>query len=346
MSTTTTAPPPAERAAPAMLCRSGAAARLAGIPVATLRIWERRYSVVAPVQTPSGHRLYAPHDVQRLALLKQLVDGGHAIGTIAGLPFEALQSMPQALPLVRASALPVAAPGEPLQPMGLVAIGTGLAHRLGGLLPRAPLSGLFTLQAGFAEITDAETAAAAEPAPSTGPLLLLVQLPALQAEAADRIRVLARRLRAQRVVVLYAFGPQRTAAALRAEGVVLRRGPLSDAELADILAAPADGAGRPTMPSVISPAPPHRFDDAALAAFAATSSTVACECPRHIAELLMQLSAFEHYSAECASRTPADAALHAYLTDVAGTARALFETALERVAQAEGMALPLPTLEA
>ena len=333
----TTAPQAAERAAPAMLCRSGAAARLAGIPVATLRIWERRYSVVAPAQTPSGHRLYAPHDVQRLALLKQLVDGGHAIGTIAGLPFEALQAMPQALPLVRVSAQPAAAPSEPAQPMRMVAIGTGLAHRLNGLMSRAPLGGHFKFQAGFDELTDAEAATLGPPA---GPLLLLVQLPALQAEAADRIRVLARRLHAQRVVVLYAFGPQRTAAALRSEGVMLRRGPLSDAELADLLASPADGMGRPMMPSVISPAPPHRFDDNTLAAFAATSSTVACECPRHIAELLMQLSAFEHYSAECAARTPADAALHAYLTDVAGTARALFETALERVAQAEGMALP------
>lgn len=341
MSEHSTASESTARPVPPMLCRSGAAARLAGIPVATLRIWERRYNVVAPVQTPSGHRLYAPHDVQRLALLKQLVDGGHAIGTIAALPFEALQSMPQALLPARAPAFPAPVPGEPARPMGLTAIGTGLAHRLGGLLQRAPLVGRFGLQAGFAELADAEAADPAEPAPNAAPLLLLVQLPALQADMADRIRALARRVHAHRIVVLYAFGPQRTAAALRAEGVVLRRGPLSDAELADLLAAPADGAGRPTMPSVISPAPPHRFDDATLAAFAATSSTVACECPRHIAELLMQLSAFEHYSAECAARTPADAALHAYLTDVAGTARALFESALERVAQAEGMALPL-----
>ncbi|MEY8877905.1 MAG: hypothetical protein AB9M60_15445, partial [Leptothrix sp. (in: b-proteobacteria)] len=86
--------------------------------------------------------------------------------------------------------------------------------------------------------------------------------------------------------------------------------------------------------------PPRRYDDATLADFAGISSTIACECPRHVAELLMQLSQFEAYSAECQSRSPSDAALHAYLGQVAGSARAIFETALERVAIHEGLMLP------
>jgi predicted metal-dependent enzyme (double-stranded beta helix superfamily) len=61
-----------------------------------------------------------------------------------------------------------------------------------------------------------------------------------------------------------------------------------------------------------------------------------------VAELLMQLSSFESYSAECAHRDPADAALHSYLGQVAGTARALFESALERLAVQEGLTLPGP----
>jgi hypothetical protein len=85
---------------------------------------------------------------------------------------------------------------------------------------------------------------------------------------------------------------------------------------------------------------PRRYDDAALTDFASLSSTIACECPRHIAELLMQLSHFEAYSADCEHQSPADASLHAYLGKVAGTARALFEAALERVAIEEGLMLP------
>jgi hypothetical protein len=59
-----------------------------------------------------------------------------------------------------------------------------------------------------------------------------------------------------------------------------------------------------------------------------------------VAELLLQLSNFEAYSADCEDRSPADAALHAHLKQVAGASRALFESALERVARHEGLVLP------
>ena len=34
------------------------AAELTGLPVATLRAWERRYGVVAPIRSEGGYRLY------------------------------------------------------------------------------------------------------------------------------------------------------------------------------------------------------------------------------------------------------------------------------------------------
>ncbi|MEY3461772.1 MAG: HTH-type transcriptional repressor YcgE, partial [Pseudomonadota bacterium] len=44
-------------------------------------------------------------------------------------------------------------------------------------------------------------------------------------------------------------------------------------------------------------------------------------------------------SHECLSKSSEDAHLHAYLSSVSGSARALFERALEMVAQHEGIAL-------
>ena len=73
--------------------RSGVAARLAGIPVETLRVWERRYGVVGPRLSPRGQRLYSSVEIRRLALIKQLVDMGHPIGAIAALPTDALNEM-------------------------------------------------------------------------------------------------------------------------------------------------------------------------------------------------------------------------------------------------------------
>jgi hypothetical protein len=86
---------------------------------------------------------------------------------------------------------------------------------------------------------------------------------------------------------------------------------------------------------------PPRFDESALTHFAGLSTSVACECPSHLAQLLLQVTYFEKYSGDCANRSAADAQLHADLQQVAGTARMLFERALEQVAIAEGISLPI-----
>ncbi len=59
-------------------------ARLTGIPIDTLRAWERRYGAVEPSRDDRG-RLYDDVDLQKLKLLRRLVERGHAIGRIANL---------------------------------------------------------------------------------------------------------------------------------------------------------------------------------------------------------------------------------------------------------------------
>jgi DNA-binding transcriptional MerR regulator len=51
------------------------------MPMSTLRVWERRYGLTQPELTPSGQRLYSVDDVRLLALIEQLTDLGHAIGS-------------------------------------------------------------------------------------------------------------------------------------------------------------------------------------------------------------------------------------------------------------------------
>jgi DNA-binding transcriptional MerR regulator len=65
--------------------RGGDAARLARMPVTTLRILERRYGVVAPPRSESGQRLHSEDGVRRLLLIKSLVQRGHPIGAIVKL---------------------------------------------------------------------------------------------------------------------------------------------------------------------------------------------------------------------------------------------------------------------
>ena len=85
--------------------------------------------------------------------------------------------------------------------------------------------------------------------------------------------------------------------------------------------------------------PQRKYSDATLAKVAAISSNVLCECPRHVAEIIAQLASFEQYTHECLNKSTEDAHLHAYLSSVSGSARALFESALEMVAKHEGIEL-------
>ena len=342
--------------------RSGAVARLAGMPVATLRIWEQRYRAVGPSNAPSGHRLYSAADVQRVLLLRQLTGQGHAIGSIATLDAAQLQQVanthgdsltgqgPRALAGQVGQAAP---PARPRAAPRLIVVGQALALRLQRPAVVQRLEQPWPVVAVFDSLADAAQAAAgAAVAGGAAVDLLLWQAPGLQASALPDLQAAQDAWRAGQVAVSYQFAGAAATTAFAAAGARLVREPADDDALGVWLAAlpgawlaGADARHKRPLP----PAPtglatgdvtPRRFDDATLTAMAGLSSTMACECPRHVAELLMQLSNFEAYSADCANRSPADAELHAFLQRVAGTSRGLFEAALERVAHHEGLSLP------
>lgn len=69
-----------------------AVANITGLSLDTLRAWERRYKAVVPERSHRG-RLYGTAQIERLLLLGQLVRKGHAIGGIASLSDQELQSL-------------------------------------------------------------------------------------------------------------------------------------------------------------------------------------------------------------------------------------------------------------
>lgn len=64
-----------------------------GIVKETLRVWERRYGFPAPLRDAAGERLYPPEQVQRLRLLKRLLDAGHRPGRIVAAPLQELMAL-------------------------------------------------------------------------------------------------------------------------------------------------------------------------------------------------------------------------------------------------------------
>lgn len=70
-----------------------AVAEETGLTVHTIRAWERRYGVIAPVRTGTNRRVYDEADVRRLKLLHRAVELGHSISMIAVLPAEDLDRL-------------------------------------------------------------------------------------------------------------------------------------------------------------------------------------------------------------------------------------------------------------
>ncbi|MCS6844852.1 MAG: MerR family transcriptional regulator [Caldilineales bacterium] len=54
----------------------GVVSRMTGIPVATLRVWERRYKFPKATRTAGGHRLYSERELLRLRWVKASIDEG------------------------------------------------------------------------------------------------------------------------------------------------------------------------------------------------------------------------------------------------------------------------------
>lgn len=311
--------------------RSGAVARMVRMPVATLRIWEQRYNVCAPALTPSGQRLYSAAQVRRLGMLKQLTELGHAIGSLAPLDWPRLQAVAS----THASVVARQPAPMPQRPWRVAVVGAALAQRLQRPGVRRAIGRSMEIAGVYDTLQRA--AAGRKSAPFDA---LLVH------DARPDPQIWVRSLRVVRDLttgVVYRFAAEPVCAQLAAAGVTLLREPQGDIALGQWLrglcvnSAAAAGAAPLAEPG---PACPRRWDDAQLAEFAGLSSTIACECPHHIAELLMQLSHFEAYSAECANGTAADAQLHGFLRGVASASRALFEDALERVAVHEGLLMP------
>ncbi len=316
--------------------RSGAVARLTGIPVETLRVWERRYKVVGPHQSATGRRQYTPEEVTRLSVIKRLVDAGYAIGSIATLDVDQLQSMLQQASRAPMRALrpPTTPVEDAMQPVRLAVVGEALALRV----KRRPVPVL--------QVVAVSPSVARAPDDLRGVRAdtLLVELPSLQRETPQAIRTLARLVGAQRVVVEYGYASRQYEQDLRALGCQLVRAPMNMDELSTLCGAlhPSVEPGGTISLKPNHAAPPRRFDNKALAEIATTSVALNCECPHHIADLLVRLGNFETYSAECESRSPADAALHQYLAQITGNARAMMEIALERVVESEGIASTSP----
>jgi DNA-binding transcriptional MerR regulator len=315
--------------------RSGVAARLAGIPVETLRVWERRYGVVRPRLSEGRQRLYSSAEVRRLTLIKQLVDMGHPIGAIAALQTDMLFSMRAASKALDESQPPAADNVVPREVRAALVGPLLIAGRIAESFPGTAMK----VVGSCPDVTEAPTALRGLRAD-----IVVIEFPTLNDDSIGLVNEIKDACCAAKAIILYRYAPSSVIRRLRTAGHAAARTSSDAVEIESIclnllrMPKPRENELPERFPE---PAPPPpKFDPRTLAEFANASRTVYCECPRHLVDLVLSLGSFERYSAECANRGPEDAALHRDLERTAGYARAMFEEALVRVAVAEGVPIP------
>jgi DNA-binding transcriptional MerR regulator len=313
--------------------RIGAVARLTGISRDNLRVWERRYAAVIPERTPSGGRLYSTEDISRLRLMKQLVDSGDSIGAVATLSLEALQAR-----AAQTEQQTFATATQNSEPIRMAVIGEELIVKMEAA--RDTFSAI-TLSASYCDLQSFRNDTSQVTAD-----VLLIEQPTLQADTAIKVFDWIRKINATWAIVVYRFAAEHALKKLPKSKCSALRAPVEAKTIEHHCSAVMFGqraagttTGNEPSDTPQRPVTPRRYDDETLARIATMSTTVKCECPHHLAELLAGLSAFEQYSAECESRNPADAALHNYLCTTTAQARHMIEEALDRVIEAEDIKL-------
>jgi DNA-binding transcriptional MerR regulator/methylmalonyl-CoA mutase cobalamin-binding subunit len=115
----------------------GALSRATGIPVETLRTWERRYAFPVPTRKPSGHRVYPLSAVTRLRRVAEALARGHRPAEVVPISEASLESLLNALRTKAAAEpparglpdVPLDAPAEVRELLAAVAEFDGAALR-------------------------------------------------------------------------------------------------------------------------------------------------------------------------------------------------------------------------
>lgn len=296
----------------------GTVARLTGLKPDTLRVWERRYGLGASFKSDSGRRQYTQGDLEHLQLIAALVQGGSRIGEIANAGRKTLETLLRGAG-AKPRDIPVSKPRVAFiggQLCDWLSQHQGCLAGVDALLVRATPDSLD--DALLDSLSDVDA--------------LVLFTAGLNGGLSQRVAQLREQLQVERVLVTHEYGSERAREQLEAQSVQTLSFPPEPGELAFELnrfaADKITSEGATDMGDLAQPRP-REFGADELAAAAFLKSSLGCECPRHIAQLVESLANFEQYSADCSVDNWEDAAVHARVYAFTAQARWLMERAMK-----------------
>ncbi|MCB1842869.1 MAG: MerR family transcriptional regulator [Halioglobus sp.] len=296
----------------------GTVARLTGIKPDTLRIWERRYQLGASHKSSSGRRQYTQADLEHLQLVAALVSEGARIGEIASTERRTLEMLLRARSDKARSGIPEPKPR-------ILFVGEGLCDWLEehqGCLVNvnallAPCAVTAVDERLLEDIGDVDG--------------LVAECGGLNGARLEALKTLAASLKTSNVLALHQCSSERWRSAIEALDFTSADYPPDAAFLAFHLtrssAEKAANAGSANLGDLVH-GRPRLFNEQELSAARGIEDALACECPKHLTDLVRALATFEEYSAGCSVENWEDASVHACVFAYAGQARWLMEKAL------------------
>jgi DNA-binding transcriptional MerR regulator len=286
------------------LYRIGTVASLTGISVERLRAWERRYAM-SPAHKAGKTRFYSKPQLDRLKLIKHLIDQGQPISSLAALTAEQLQER-IADQEIEPVLLSMHAPK-----VGLV--GPNLIM-LEQQAQQGPVKRRIEVVSRWANMD----AFIAEQSSTDEAQILILQLPVLSIQAIDTAKELMPKAR---IVVVYQFATAQMVSKVQKYGSPTLKWPISWSEI-EHTAISESGLSARSGRNV-----PRRFSDEELIAIAAQSEDPT-HCPEYLIEAINQLNAFATYADDCAQAAENSQAYRHVQAD-ATQARAQLELALD-----------------
>ena len=306
----------------------GAVSKITNIPVDTLRIWERRYSVVVPIRSKNADRLYQSSDINRLTLLKMLVDRGHSIGTVARLSNNELSQR-----LRQHDNNTVTTNTKPLTSTNVVAIGEVLSVQIQhsqSINNNFAFSHVYQNDNNFLNNYDG---AAID--------ILILEYPVIHEDHIGKINKLHQQSGAKHLILIYGFTNSAARKSLDKTDYTYIQAPISmdnlRREVLDLIKDKNINKEVENDIQLKKKASGRSFSNKQLIEMSTASAVIECECPQHLSSMIIKLVQFEHYSLECIERYEKDADLHALLGNMAGHSRSILEQALLKVLEAENL---------
>lgn len=176
------------------------------------------------------------------------------------------------------------------------------------------------------------------------PEVLVLDLNLLGNDPLSYIRDIRTLVQPKTIIAVYSYAKWSLIQQITAEGVRIVKAPinmrlLQSSMLSIVVKEIMQTTQRPSTTANNFTATPRYYSMQQLSKLQQIKSVVDCECPNHITDLVIALSAFESYSRDCKSRNAQDAEIHDILYRSTAQARHLMEQALLQLCDYEGINL-------